>query len=293
MGHSYLWAAIEAYLSRTAHPVFGSAGAALLDSGAGKVANLHKVVESVIGHFPIHNQTVGDCVSHGFGLAVDIVKCVEIYKGEPEAFVGETATEAIYATSRVEIGGGELGNEDGSVGAWAAEAVKKYGTLVRKKYDGVDLTTYSGDLARQWGKRGAGLPNDLEPVSREHPIRTASLVTSYEDARDAIFNGYPVPVCSSQGFTDVRDSQGFAKPSGKWSHCMCFIGMDDKYSRPGLLCMNSWGPDWISGPSRHDQPRGSFWTDADVADKMLRKNADSYALSGFDGFPAQDVFDIG
>jgi hypothetical protein len=290
-GHVYDWREVDEYLSSSSKPVFAASGAILADSGKGKVALLHEIVERVLGKFPIHLQTIGDCVSHGFGLAVDIVKCVDIDKGESEEFFAETATEAIYAYSRVEVGGGRLGNGDGSCGSWAAQTVKD-GTLARKPYGKYDLTNYSGSLARDWGRRGVGLPDSLESIAAEHTVNTASLVNSYEQARDAIFNGYPVPVCSNQGFTDQRDSEGFAQASGSWSHCMCFIGSDDESRRPGLLCMNSWGPNWIGGPKRHGQPDGSFWVDADTANRMLSRNPDSYALSGFNGFPAQNLFEM-
>lgn len=69
---------------------------------------------------------------------------------------------------------------------------------------------------------------------------------------------------------------------------MCFVGVDDENKRPGLLCWNSWGDDWIDGPTRHGQPAGSFWVDADVADAMLRQE-DSYAISGYEGFKSQEL----
>lgn len=290
-GHVYSWQAVDAYLSETDRPCFGAAAAPLRDSGAGKTIVLSDIVRKVVGQDLIHLQTIGDCVSHGWGLAIDFVKAIQINQGSGEQFIAETATEAIYALDRVEVGRGQLGNGDGAVGAWAAQAVKDYGTLLRQPYGSIDLTTYSGARAREWGKRGNGLPDALEPEAKEHPIRTASLVTTYEEARDAIANGFPVPVCSNQGFSETRDADGFARASGSWSHCMCFIGIDDTATRPALLCMNSWGPDWISGPKRLNQPEGSFWVDAKIANNMLRKNPDSFAISSFVGFPAQSLFD--
>lgn len=291
MGHVYDWRAVQAYCAESRDPLFGVSGAMLQESGKGKIVLLHKAVISAIGRFPIHNQTIGDCVSHGFGLAVDVLKCVEIVvSGEDEEFVSETATEAIYAYSRVEIGGGRLGSGDGSVGAWAAKAVQ-FGTLLRQKYPSVDLTAYSGALAKSWGMPRAGLPDALEGIARLHPVRTSSLVTSYEQVRDAIANGYPVAICSQQGFGDRRDEKGFARPSGTWSHCMAVTGIDDSDSRPGALVNNSWGPDWIGGPKRHDQPDGSFWADAEVIDRMVSRDPDSHVISGYDGYPKQNPFE--
>lgn len=279
---------VEQFFGELKTVFFTMAAPELRETGKGKIALLHKPLIEVLGHFPVHLQTIGDCVSHGWGLGIDILKAVEIVTGrEAEAFMGETATEQIYGDSRVRVGGGRLGNGDGSVGAWAAKSVTSAGgVLLRKKYEGIiDLTTYSGKLAKEWGR--IGVPKGLYEFSKKNFVETVSLVNSYNSARDSIASGYPIPVCSMQGFSSKRDEKGFAKPQGEWAHCMVFIGVDDADSRPGLLCMNSWGTNWISGPKRHDQPDGSFWVDADVVDRMLRGD-DSFAISGFNGYPAPD-----
>jgi hypothetical protein len=69
---------------------------------------------------------------------------------------------------------------------------------------------------------------------------------------------------------------------------MLFCAVDDEYKRPGLLTVNSWDKTWVTGPRRHDQPEGSFWTDADDVDIMLREG-DSFAISGYLGYPAQEL----
>jgi hypothetical protein len=278
---------VDKVLGSLRSPVFGVTARPIKDSGKGKVVLLHKAPTSVLGRFPVHEQTIGDCVSHGWSLGIDVLKAVQIVAGAREEFTGETASEVVYGGSRVEVGGGRLGNGDGSVGAWAAKAVSEtIGTLVRAKYGDLDLTIYSGATAKKLGR--TGVPDELEPKAREHPVKTVSLVQSYEEARDAITNGYPVPVCSNRGFQSRRDAKGFAKPSGSWAHCMLFLAVDDEDGRPGLLCQNSWGERWISGPKRHDQPEGSFWVDADPADKMLREQ-DSFGMSGYLGFLPQDL----
>lgn len=170
--------------------------------------------------FIANGYATHNCVSHGWGLGIDILACTEIVAGEREKWVAPVCTEIAYACSRVEIGGGRLGNSDGSMGSWMSAAVSKYGTLHRLKYlDKYDFTKYDGQVAKQLGRRGQGVPDELEPILREHPVRKVALVTSYKEARDAIVNGYPVPVCSNQGFTSTRDSDGFCRPKGRWGHC--------------------------------------------------------------------------
>jgi hypothetical protein len=65
------------------------------------------------------------------------------------------------------------------------------------------------------------------------------------------------------------------------------IGVDDEFRRPGCLCNQSWGK-WGSGPKRRDQPDSTFWIDAEVLNGMFRER-DSFAYSGFEGFPAQSL----
>ena len=278
-------ARIEGQMRR---PSFATAGHALAGSGAGQVVLLYQWVRKVTGDDIITNQgRVGSCVAFGAKKAIDTVACVEIgLKKEPEEWVAGCCPEAVYGLSRVEIGGGRLGRSDGSIGAWAARACEKYGTLMQLKYDNVDVRRYSQKRCREWGYRG--LPDELEPFAKKHVVKNCSAVRSYPEARDAIANGYPVTVASNQGFATRRDSEGFARPSGSWAHQMCFTAVDDKHGRPGLLCENSWGPSWISGPKRHEQPEGSFWVDADVAERMLRQN-DSWAFSAFSGFPRRQI----
>lgn len=231
---------------------------------------------------------ISNCVSQGAAYAVDAVKAVDIYiKKDFEEWVAETATEDIYAGSRVQIGGGRI-RGDGSVGAWAAKYVNKYGALPRKKYGNVDLSKYSGNKARDWGRGSKGVPSSLLKVAKEHPIQVVSRVDTYEQCRDLIANGYAVTIASMQGFSSTRDKEGFAKPQGSWAHQMSILGVDDAYKRPGVLVQNSWGA-WNGGPKRNNQPTGSFWVDADVIERKVFKQNDSWAYSSYVGFQPQKI----
>jgi len=249
-------------------------------TGKGRICLLYKAFEHVVGPLKPHNQAIGDCVSHAFGLGVDILTTTQITAGSKERWMGKACTEVIYGGARVEIANGRLFG-DGAMGAWAANWLRKYGVVLRKVYDKYDLRQYSGRRARKYGRDGC--PNKLEPLAKLHPVRTTALVKSWEDMRDSVANGFPVAVCSSQGFNDERDSEGFLTPSGTWMHAMLIIGVDDT-RRPGACIQNSWGSRWVSGPTRFRQPRGSFWADADVVDGMLSQG-DSFALSNYIGYP--------
>jgi hypothetical protein len=273
------------------------------DSGKGRVVLLHKALERALGGDIVpHHQKIGDCVGQAMGFGVDTLTAAQIYiLGQAEQFKAKAATEALYAGSRYEIGYQEHGSAlirrgDGSHVTWCAEFARDYGVLLRGKYGEYDLSEYSGRLARSWGK--TGVPDDLEPKIKEHPVRTFALTRNYEEVRDAIANGYPVVVGSNVGFDYCRrhnrggdgrpgrDDVGFLVPCGQWSHAMCFIGVDDKSGRPGVLCMNSWGPNWVAGGTRHGQPMGSFWIDAEVVNRMCSYD-DAVAISNYLGYPAQ------
>jgi len=217
----------------------------IFNTGKGKQVFLWKYFEEVTGSPLVpHLQEIGDCVSHAFGLGVDLLTAVQMLMlGKPERWVAKAATEIIYAGSRVEAGGGRI-RGDGSMGTWAAEFIEKWGVLQRKRYLGgqYDYTEYSGQVARKLGT--AGVPDPLEPLCKLHPVKTVSICRSWNECRDAIANGHLVSMCSSVGFKTRggRDKDGFLTPSRRpWMHAMLIAGVDDAFKRPGGLIINSWG----------------------------------------------------
>jgi hypothetical protein len=255
--------------------------------------SLYKAYAATQGgtHWVVGRQGIGDCVSWGWAHGADTHLAVLWELG----LVSDwklAATESIYGGSRVEARGVTRGGwSDGSYGSAAAKWVSKWGIVHRQPYEGLfDLTTYSSSRAKDWGNYGNGGQNDngkLDEIAKSYPIKGVALCRNFEEAAAAIQSGYPIPVCSGQGFSSQRDQQGFCAPRGSWAHCMCFIGV--RYDRPGLLCLNSWGPNWVSGPKHpEDMPDGSFWVDAKVVDRMLSGN-DSFAVSGYEGFPHRNL----
>jgi hypothetical protein len=292
--------AVEVWANKMSRPFFSQQGQHLIGSGKGRRIFLWKFLERAMGKRLVpHDQGIGDCVGQGWGRGVDVLTAVQIFlHNRPERWVAEASTESIYVLSRMEVGGGRI-RGDGSHGVWAAEAVREYGVLLRQSYlaGKYDFTEYSSAKARSWAHKcrrctswGGGLPDELEPVAKEHPVRTTTLVTSWEQARDAIANGYPVVLCSNQGFDKTRDDQGFLTPRGKWYHCMLLAGIDTISKRHGGLIINSWGENWVDGPTQWEQPSGSFWAEPDVIDSML-KQEDSFALSNYKGYPGQNNLD--
>ncbi len=269
-------------MEESKYAYFSDGARKIKNSGKGKLSTPYKSVLKFDKNPYNERQTTGDCVSHGTRNACDVSRAVEIdVHKEREGWIAKGATEAIY-------GARGHGGQGMSCARAATFVSQSGGVLVRKNYKGViDLSKYNGNVGAGWG--GRGLPDPVIDLANDHQIKTASLVTTIEEARDALANGYGLAVCSSYGFSNKRDSKGFAKTSGSWAHAMAWIACDDTGNEPAFLVQNSWGK-WNDGghPAWGKIPDGSFLIHADVAAGMLGQNG-SYAFSKFDGFPVQKL----
>jgi len=275
----------EQFVASLPHQTLATAGPDLVSDD--RTVTLYQPLLQCMREWKRGAQGIGSCVGWGWSAGVDVLAAVEVVlKREAESFGGRTLEASVYAFSRVEARGrSRAGRSDGSYGGAAAKAVRDLGTLhYGIDYNGERFDSYSASREKSWGD--TGVPDNLEPFAKERRVKEVTLVESFDQAAKAIQNGYPVPVCSMQGFTMKRDSDGFCRASGSWAHCMLFCGV--RFDRPGLLCMNSWGNS-NSGPRYPKIMPDSiaactFWVDADVANRMLR-GRDSYAISGYEGFP--------
>jgi hypothetical protein len=245
-------------------------------------------------NFPALRQEIGDCVSFGAAQGMNYHQAYALCVDMQLRAYRPAYPPYIYGTSRVFIGKRQLGNGDGSMGIWAAKGLKEYGLLPA---DAPGVPAYKGSVAKTWGYSGP--PADMVQIAKAFLLKDYAKVTSYEQARDSICNGYPVTVASSRGFRNGSEVEKngvlWGVASGTWYHQMVFIGVDDTLvapdgSRGGLWCQNSWGASAHKKPIRGEPP-GGFWVSAKVATAMLSQG-DSFALSGFDGFPYKDAADI-
>lgn len=277
--------AVEAIAQQQPFPTFGETPAGNAVEPPAEIFGW-KLHEQLTGTpWPARNQgKIGSCVAFGTAAAIEYTMISEIINRQPEQFK-PLAQEVIYAGSRVEIGNGRI-KTDGSIGAWAAEFVKRYGVIPREIVGNYDLRQYSEQRCRAWG--ATGVPDDLEPEARIHQINSISKVTTTKQARQALANGYGIAVCSARGFTMARDSEGFCQPSGRWNHCMALIGYQSG-KRPGFFIVNSWGPAAHTGPvGNGNPPTSGFYADDSVVETMLSAG-DSWAFSDLVGFPIKQI----
>ena len=276
----------DTFMSTLKYPLFGDASYSIKNSGKGKLSTPFKSVLKFDANAYEERQTTGDCVSHSTRNGCDLSRAVEIdIKGENEGWITRGATEAIYGCR------GHGGQ--GMSCSRATQFVSKMGGIVlRKNYPGiVDLSKYKSSIGTKWGTRG--VPEALKKIADDNQVKTTSLIKTVDEARDALANGYGISVCSGYGFSNRRDSKGFARKSGSWAHAMCWTACDDTGSEPAFLVQNSCGK-WNSGghPEWGPIPDGSFLIHADVAAGMLRGNG-AYAYSNVDGFPPQKLPNYG
>lgn len=248
------------------------------ESGAGKlVIPFVFILKYFPGCLPGAAQARGDCVSHNEKNACLLTLACDIASGKPDQETGHV--EAPPEIPPAGVSEGALSTEwiywhrgyngDGWSCDASANVVLKHGLLVRKPYPdlGIDLTTYSGSLAGKFGSRQP--PAEMQAVGDDHLVRGAVEISSFEEIRDFLNNGYGVGACGGEGWSSQRDANGFSKRSGRWSHAMSVIGADDRdvikqaYGGPLILIQNSWGR-FNSGGRRIlgttvDIPEGSFW----------------------------------
>ncbi len=235
------------------------------------------------GRLRAYNQgSVGSCTGHGTAHALNCrfaLQCVQ--KNSLESFAMVAAADGLYGLGREHAN--MLGSRgDGCYGSALAEAITESGTLYRIKYDDYDLTEYDENRCKKFGYSGVG--DALKASADDHLVTEVVNVKTAERAWALIGNGYPINVCSQQGFTTQRNAEGICEAKGTWAHSMAIIGRRTTGKGEKLfLIQNSWGDSSPSGPYWQDQPHGSFFARYDVVNKML-SCGDSFAYGDIKDF---------
>lgn len=277
--------AVEIYLGRKQKSLeFSDIGYKLVGAGGGKLSTPYK---SVLKHCPTafgdEAQTTGDCTSHGTRNAIDIARAVEIDNGDTEGWIARTATEPIYGFR------GHSGQ--GMSPALSTRWVTEFGSLLRKRYDFIDLTKYDSRVGTNWGRSGP--PPSVRDEARKHPARHFARIRTVEEARDALAAGYGIHAGSSYGNDGTRDKNGIAKFNDSWNHDMAWGAADETGKDLFFLILNSWG-NWNKGghPEWGPIPNGSFLIPSDDA-KWIIQNGEVWAVGDVNGFPPRQLPNYG
>lgn len=301
--------AVELFFSKQRDPIVRSAAPDLFTSDDNADVDLCEVYKTVSGQEwdSTDQNPNGTCVGHGNAKIATLAVAMMAKSGEASWPGADVAIEPVYGGMRYEIGAKEHGSDlnrggDGGVGAWAAEWLLKYGILLMKQYGSVDLTRYDKQRVIQWGRNG--VPDELEPIAKEHPLTQASLAERGEDVWALIGQWHPVVHCSNQGFSMSRRSDGTCSAQGSWAHCSGWSGRFTLKS--GLqVCRydNSWNGDrsgngYLGGPIVVEGMHGpiklngcQFLVPLDIVDRMCKTGGETYAFTGVKGFTRRrDLF---
>lgn len=252
----------------------------------------------VFGKFlPPDLQRRGTCVGRGTYYAG---QCSFVFELANNLALGRQiilAFEPIYGGSRVTIGRGQLGRGDGSVGAWAAEFLWRYGMMERAMHGSTDLRTAREDLAVAWGEPNAGPPQHILELCKQHPM-VCHRVYTMDELADAIAAGYFGSYCSNIIWGD-RDRNGMAVPESSGGHCEAVSGVF--LSPSGELCFQrqqSWGllpngPTTLATKSGPIQLKpGSYGAYAQHMQRGLDQGGECWVFKPKRHFRAQTVKEI-
>lgn len=259
------------------------------ESGAGKSARLDLAVKQVTGKV-IQNipQLTGDCVALAMLRTLMFRAAQQILKDSFEDCKW-LFSPYHYATGRVLIGQNRLKGGAGSVGGWQAEAVTKHGFI---DYETPSIE-YSKGVADAWGDdkkfQGKSFRDFMESAEGQKVLQWARM-QSWNEARDAIFHGYPLHICANTGYTMKPNRDGFHTVSGTWPHAMTVFAYWESCKVPCVGISNSWGDvhgtvkDPVTG---EPLPPGSLLVPLDMFVSRHLKGSECIAISSADGFDAK------
>lgn len=210
---------------------------------------------------------VHNCVSRGMKRAQELLLGLMRYAGWPIVLDRDNLVSHafIYGSSRKH--GGMLGNQDGSVGAWAAWTVTNEGTLLNSDCDDDDN---DDAVAVRWGYSGP--PSEMVAKAKFHLVKRVVQIGSVEEARDFLCSGLgAITVASNVGFRTTRDARGICRRSGAWAHQMMYAGWDDATN--AFAQAQSWGDNQPGGPrficAGEECPSYAFGTMAEDAQVQI------------------------
>lgn len=269
-------------------PKFANSHSAVVGQGEDRISLIYKYYQmgKQIPLFPL-NQQGPDCTSKASGMGVELVEILQ-YLFKQSTYKGPIATEILHIGGRSVVGGRNYG---GVAISETVEFMREYGVLFRKDYSIMDFTHYNYNKCVIMGNK---IPEPLLKECSKHKIKTATFVSTWDEARDAISSLQPVILGSMVGFDPprnvnilTRDRDGFAEPNGSWAHAWLLIGIKDS-GRKGGCILSSWGKNWVKGPKGYNQPDGSIWVDKKVLEQMISKYGDCYAINTLTNLEKED-----
>lgn len=245
-------------------------------------------------------QPTGDCTSWMQRHLLDVLHSTLAAAGKIAPPKWQVFGPSIYGFAKCELENSYRYHGAGATGFAVAEACRKFGWLYAKNYEsGGNKFTPDNGLSVQWGDRGGGVPNWLEPFAAEQKAPDRVSVETPEQAGELIQAGYPVQYCGYTYWGITRGDDGVATRVDSGWHAMTATGV--RWNSDGDVealwiantghgkhCAGPVGP--LEMPAMYSQC-GSW-----VPRKLLTKvfaAGDCYAHSFIEGWPILDLPDWG
>lgn len=259
----------------------------------------HPMVVKDLGFvFKRIHQATGSCVGAGGGNALFTVMASEVIRlGDPELIC---VPGWLYTYGKSRQRAGMRGRGDGSMGSTWAEAIVKDGIVDATEqgmpeFENADGLEWSSSDEYRWSD-GAAAPAHIVEEAKKHIIKSAAPINSVEEMEAAIRNGYPLTwACSRNvGSASIRGSKFptvVGTFNGRGGHQTSIQGL---WEHPELGLMfknqNNWPKSSYPQDPDKDATECANWHPADDFKAYFRSgDAECYALSQFDGFPAQEI----
>ncbi len=257
----------------------------------------HPSITAALGYeYTGSHQLTGSCVWAGAQNAVTTLSFFEVAKlGQPE-LITIPFVLANYGKSRQYAG--MRGQGEGSLGATMAKSLTTDGC---PNGLAAGLPTFTRSDGFVWGSRvemqwsdGASEPESVLNEGRKHLVRTTTPLSSGDEVRDAILNGYPVTrafgLFVNPGTASVRSGALVGHYNGRGGHQESWLGYWNNSDLGELIWeQNQWGLN-VYGSDPGGGPAGGCWIPIAEVDRQCRgSDSEIYAISQYDGYPAQNL----
>ena len=188
--------AVDEVISQMAVPYFADTAAGKVVQGEPQSMYLWQVHEKATGSPPkVHNQNpVGSCVSFGTSRPCRAVAGQPDHRGRPVRIRVPVRRSGVRRPPVSRSAAGGFAGTGAS--ARGGQVRQRVGGLPRGTYEAdgktYDLTTYDPGRCRDWGR--AGVPDQLEPETRKFPAGDAAMVTTWDEAKKALAQGYGIAI---------------------------------------------------------------------------------------------------
>lgn len=252
----------------------------------------HPAVKSALGfEFTGTHQITGSCVGAGGGNVIFSLAAIEVLRlKEPEQIV-LPFWPYTYGFSRLLMG--ETSEGEGSLGSTFAEAARTYGVLDNAAAglptpQNTDGLIWGQAVEKKWSN-GKAIGREWIDAGKRHLIKTTAPIRSADELITALRNYYPVTFACSKFITPGREQQQgeywVGRLDGNGGHQTSIQGF---VTTPGgnilLDNVNQWGLKVYKGKGR------SIYMEPAEVDRAIRSmDAEIFAFSQFDGFPAQTM----